>query len=117
LAIITVGAHWAAEFEWWAHTKNARHAGISEKTIEAIRRGETPSLDDDVSRAVHGVAHQLATTGHVDDATYKLAEDSLGPARLVELVALCGYYSLISFILNTFDVPLPEGVEPSFGPE
>jgi 4-carboxymuconolactone decarboxylase len=107
LAIITVGAHWAAEFEWWAHTKNARHAGISEKTIEAIRRGETPSLDDDVSRAVHGVAHQLATTGHVDDATYKLAEDSLGPARLVELVALCGYYSLISFILNTFDVPLP----------
>ena len=66
---------------------------------------------------MHGVAHQLVTTGHVDDATYKLAEDSLGHARLVELVALCGYYSLISFILNTFDVPLPEGVERSFAPE
>lgn len=114
LAIITVGARWEAEFEWWAHSKNAREAGISDEAIEAIRCGETPTLSDEASRHVYAVANQLVTTGHLDAATYERASKSLGHARLVELVALCGYYSLISFILNTFDVPLPEGVEPSF---
>ena len=117
LAIITVGARWQAEFEWWAHSRNAREAGIGDETIEAIRRGETPAFDSDLQRIVHAVAHRLATTGHVDETTYREAQDLLGLSRLVELVALCGYYSLISFILNTFDVPLPEGVEPSFTAE
>jgi hypothetical protein len=28
---------------------------------------------------------------------------------MVELVTLCGYYTLVSFLLNAFDVPLPPG--------
>lgn len=28
---------------------------------------------------------------------------------MVELVPLCGYYTLISFLLNAFDVALPAG--------
>jgi len=28
---------------------------------------------------------------------------------MVELVSLCGYYTLISFTLNAFEVPLPSG--------
>ena len=31
---------------------------------------------------------------------------------MVELVGLCGYYSLISFTLNVFQVPVPDGVDP-----
>jgi 4-carboxymuconolactone decarboxylase len=30
---------------------------------------------------------------------------------MVELVALCGYYTLISFTLNAFEVPLPAGAK------
>jgi hypothetical protein len=29
-------------------------------------------------------------------------------------VSLCGYYSLISFVLNAFDVGLPPGQEPAW---
>jgi len=29
---------------------------------------------------------------------------------MMELVSLCGYYCLVSFILNAFEVPLPPGV-------
>ena len=29
--------------------------------------------------------------------------------RLVDLVGLCGYYTLISMTLNAFEVPLPDG--------
>jgi hypothetical protein len=31
---------------------------------------------------------------------------------MVELVSLCGYYTLISFLLNGFEVPLPPGAKP-----
>ncbi len=34
---------------------------------------------------------------------------------MVELVALCGYYTLMSFLLNAFDVPLPPGVQAMWG--
>ena len=31
---------------------------------------------------------------------------------MVELVELCGFYTLVSFVLNAFEVPLPLGAEP-----
>jgi hypothetical protein len=31
---------------------------------------------------------------------------------MVELVSLCGYYTLISFLLNALAVPLPPGAAP-----
>jgi hypothetical protein len=34
---------------------------------------------------------------------------------MVELVAICGYYTLISFLLNAFEVPLPDGATPAWG--
>ena len=33
---------------------------------------------------------------------------------MVELVSLCGYYTLISFLLNAFAVPLPPGASPAW---
>ena len=110
LAIITVGAHWKAEFEWWAHSRMARDAGLADQVIEAIRRGDVPAFSDDGERVVHTVAAELVTTGSLGEATYADAERQLGPAALVELVSLCGYYTLVSFTLNAFTVPLPPGV-------
>ena len=114
LAIITVGAHWKAEFEWYAHSRMAREAGLSEDVIDAVRRGDAPPFATDSERTVHAVAGALATTGSLDDATYREAEGLLGPAGLVELVSLCGYYTLVSYTLNAFAVPLPAGVSPAW---
>ena len=114
LAIITVGAHWRAEFEWWAHARMASDAGVPQLVIDAIARGETPPFDDDTDRAVYALARQLAETGSLDDETYAKAHGLLGDRAVVELVFLCGYYTLISFTLNAFDVPLPEGAAPQW---
>lgn len=109
LAIITVGARWRAEFEWWAHSRMAREHGVPDDVIDAIARGDAPELVDDDARAVHAVASQLATTGRIDADSYAAAQRLLGDAGMVELVSLCGYYTLVSFTLNAFDVPLPPG--------
>lgn len=112
LAIITVGACWKAEYEWWAHTQMARDHGVSEAVIDAIGRGEALQFDRRDEHVVHAAAQQLATTGRLEEETYREARDLLGDQGLVELVSLCGYYTLISFTVNAFDVELPAGETP-----
>jgi 4-carboxymuconolactone decarboxylase len=114
VAIITVGARWKAEFEWWAHSRMALHHGVRPEAVAAIARGETPSLPDDEA-VVHAVARQLVDTGHVDGPAYEAAHALLGDRGIVELVTLCGYYTLVSFTLNAFDVPLPPGEAATWG--
>jgi 4-carboxymuconolactone decarboxylase len=114
LAIITVGAHWRAEFEWMAHSRMAREAGVPDAVIEAIRRGDPPAFSRDDERAVHAVASELVATGTLADSTHAEAQRLLGDAGLVELVSLCGYYTLVSYTLNAFAVPLPAGVSPAW---
>ncbi len=110
VAIITVGARWRAEFEWWAHSRMALHHGVSQEAVDAIASGVTPRLPDD-ERIVHDVARQLVDDGHVDPTTYAAARELLGDRGIVELITLCGYYTLVSFTLNAFEVALPPGEE------
>jgi 4-carboxymuconolactone decarboxylase len=115
LAIITVGAHWKAEFEWWAHIRMAREHGVSDEVIEAIGHGLVPEFEADDERVMFAVARQLVTGGRLDASTYEEAHRLVGDRGLVELVSLCGYYTLVSFTLNAFAVPLPPGAEPAWG--
>jgi 4-carboxymuconolactone decarboxylase len=112
IAIITVGARWRAEFEWWAHAPMARERGVADAVVDAIGRGEDPPFEADDERAVYAAARQLSHSGHLDQQTYDAAHRFLGDAGMVELVSLCGYYTLISFLLNAFAVPLPPDAAP-----
>ena len=38
----------------------------------------------------------------------------LGRKALVEMIVLAGYYGLVGFVLNAFEVDLPEGATPAF---
>ena len=115
VAIITVGAGWKAEFEWWAHARMARSHGVPDAVVDAIGRGEEPSFPADDERAVYSVARELTQTGRVSQDAYDAAQRLLGDAGVVELVSLCGYYTLISFLLNAFAVPLPPDASPQWG--
>ena len=112
IAILTVGARWQAEFEWWAHAPMALEHGVAGAVVDAIGRGEDPPFAADDERAVYAVARQLSQSGRLDQQTYDAAHAFLGDAGMVELVSLCGYYTLISFLLNAFAVPLPPGAAP-----
>jgi 4-carboxymuconolactone decarboxylase len=114
LAIIVVAAHWKAEFEWWAHARMAREHGVDDAIVAAVQRGEEPSFAADDEAVVYALARQLVTTGGVEDATFARAAEVFGSQGVVELVSLCGYYTLVSFTLNAFAVPLPAGIEPAW---
>lgn len=114
VAIITTGAHWQAEFEWWAHARMASEHGVADEVIDAIGRGEDPPFTAEDERTVYTVARQLVSTGRLTEEAYADAQRLLGDAGMVELVSLCGYYTLISYLLNAFAVPLPPGASPQW---
>ncbi|MDR0343989.1 MAG: carboxymuconolactone decarboxylase family protein [Nocardiopsaceae bacterium] len=112
VAILTMASRWQAEFEWSAHSRIAREAGVPDAVVDAIGAAKDPEFTADDERIVHATARELITTGHLSPASYSAARELLGDTGTVELVALCGYYTTISFLLNVFEVPPPEGVEP-----
>jgi 4-carboxymuconolactone decarboxylase len=109
VAIITVAARWKAEFEWWAHARMAREHGVPSAVVDAIGREEDPPFEADDERVIYTVARQLATGGRLGPDAFAAALRLLGETGVVELVSLCGYYTLVSFLLNAFTVPLPPG--------
>ncbi|MGI9616926.1 MAG: carboxymuconolactone decarboxylase family protein [Acidimicrobiales bacterium] len=112
LAVCTVGAHWRSDFEWFAHSRLAIRAGVTEEAVAAIERGEDPPLERDDERAVYALTRGLMTDGRVPDDVYQAAQGHVGDRGMVELVQLIGYYCLISLTLNTFQIALPPGNEP-----
>ena len=112
VAIITVGSRWKAEFEWWAHARMATNHGVANAVVEAIGMGEDPPFAREDERIVYQVARELTEDGQLSQESYDSAHELLGDAGMVELVSLCGYYTLISYVLNAFKVPVPPGAAP-----
>ena len=112
LIIITIGRHWGAQYEWYAHAALALEEGVSAAAVEKLRNKQVPEPLTDDERMVHELATEIVQTGRLAEASYRRGVDGLGEELMVELVGLCGYYTLISFTLNVFEVPVPEGVAP-----
>jgi 4-carboxymuconolactone decarboxylase len=111
LAILVTARKWTAQFEWYAHHRLAMEAGLDPAIAAAIRQGERPEDMSGDEAAVHDFAHQLVHTGEVDDARFDAVIARFGEQGAVDLIAACGYYSLVSFVLNVDRVQLPDGEE------
>lgn len=109
IAILVTGAHYEAEFEWWAHSRMAHDAGVPEVVTEAIREGRAPVFDEQKAEAVYRTARALCARHRLSDEEFSQARDVLGEQGLVEIIGLCGYYALVSLTLNVFEIETPDG--------
>ena len=114
LAILVTGRHWKAEFEYWAHAKLARQAGVADAVIDAIAAGRRPTFAKAEEERVYLLCTELYETRRVSDATYAQAVAALGEQAVVELVATAGYYCMVCLTLNAFQVGLPAGERSPF---
>jgi 4-carboxymuconolactone decarboxylase len=112
LSILTTGVHWKAEFEFWAHARAARAEGLPDSIIDALQAETAVPYEDDLQRLVHAATKDLLETGRPRIHLAEELADTLGWPAVVELVALIGFYCMVSFTLNAFDVALPEDVAP-----
>jgi len=114
IAIITVGAHYKAKFEFATHGPMAATAGVQASAIEAIRIGKDPGFTDAADVATYCVARELLLGHRLSDAIYADVKAQLGESALIELVTAVGYYTLISLTLNAFEVDVAPGMTASF---
>ncbi len=109
IAILVTARHWTAHYEWWAHRRLALKGGMELKIIDAIRDRRTPEFDDPKAKMIYDVAKSLHEGHGLSKALYDEATRLLTERGLVEIIGLCGYYTLVSMTLNTFEFELPAG--------
>jgi 4-carboxymuconolactone decarboxylase len=107
VVILTVAAHWRAEYALYAHTAAADKAGLPGPAIASLLRGEAPrGLRPDADLA-HRLAAALVRDHHVPDDLYDEATAAFGTNTLIALVNLVGQYLNTSALLACFQVPAP----------
>lgn len=116
IATLVVAAHARSAYEWYAHERVGRRAGLTEAELADLRLGRAPVLAEARERIVYEVTRSLAEDGDLGDALYSEASATLGRAALVELVTLVGYYEALALQLKVFRVGVPQGEpEPGWG--
>jgi 4-carboxymuconolactone decarboxylase len=110
LAIMVTARYWTSQYEWYAHCRLAIEAGLDPAKAKDVAENRRPANMDDDEAMIYDFSRELHETKGVSDANFKRIKDRFGERGLFDLIAVNGYYSLVSMILNVDKTPLPEGV-------
>lgn len=114
MAILLTAHWWLSQYEWYAHKPLALQAGLEASVIDDIQAGRRPARMQADEAVVYEFASELRERRRVSDATYQRARTLLGEQGVVDLIALMGYYDLVSMSLNVDRYPLPDGAASPF---
>ena len=79
------------------------------RIADDIRDRRTPAFDDPKAKMIYDVAKALHEGHGVPKPLYDEAVEVLSLRGVVEVIGLCGYYTMVSMTLNTFEFGLPDG--------
>ncbi len=116
LAILLAGRKWTAQYEFYAHRRLALQAGLRAEIADAVAEGRRPDGMQPDEADVYDFATELLNSGEVSDPTYARALARFGERGVMDLVGACGYYTLVSLVLNVAKVELPPGETPPLKP-
>ena len=115
LAILITARHWTSQYEWFAHAPIAEKEGLDPAIIAALAKRQNPRFKNKDERIIYNFVTDLHTKYKVGKANYAAAQKLLGKAGVVELIVLCGHYTVVSMVLNGFEVEIPGGKKPLKG--
>jgi 4-carboxymuconolactone decarboxylase len=107
LTVLIVGEACRSPFEWYSHAPLGLKAGLPQSVIDSVGAGRRPETDDAEILAVYDFAAMLLREKAVTEPVYRRALASLGDAGVVELVGVCGYYTLLAMMLNVAEIGAP----------
>lgn len=111
-AILITARQWGSQYEWFAHHRLALKAGLNPAVAEDLAQGKRPAGMQEDEAAIYNFSHELHTTHAVSDATYKAVLDRFGEQGVMDLIAVNGYYVMVSMVLNVDRTPMPGGAKP-----
>jgi 4-carboxymuconolactone decarboxylase len=112
LAILIEARLWDAQYEWWAHYPIALKAGLSQAVADDIRDGRRPTSMQPDEEVVYDVCIELLRDRNLTDATFSRAKEMLGEQPTIDLIAVAGFYVMVSSVLIAGRVGIPDGSKP-----
>jgi 4-carboxymuconolactone decarboxylase len=109
MAIIMTAQAWGSQYEWYAHAQFAIKAGLDPAVVDAIGAGKKPEKMKDDEAIVWEFTTQLRRDHSVSDETYAKAVEKFGEQGVMDLIAVNGYYDVVSMTLNVARVAPPAG--------
>ena len=96
-----------APYEWSAWVGWALNAGVPQSTVDAIREHKPLEALTEEDELVLDFCSQLAGGDHhVSDTVFNTARARFGVQPLVELVGTLGYFAMIAYPLNAFEMEM-----------
>ena len=105
-----------AQYEWWAHYPLALKAGLPAAIADALKEGRRPAKMAVDEEAVYQFCVEMSLNHVVSDATFDRVHSLLGEQQTVDLIVLSGTYVMVSMLLNTAEVGLPNNATPPLKP-
>ena len=108
LIILMTATYFKSSTEWEIHVHEARRAGLREDIIDAIAKQEKPVFNEDEKTlsALHTFVRDLLINSKVSNHSYKQLKEAYDgdETPIVETVGIVGYYTLVAYTLNTFEI-------------
>jgi len=108
-AILISARFWESKYEWYAHKPLALKGGMAESIANDLAQNKRPANMKPDEELVYDFCTTLHRQHFVDDALFKRAVAMLGEQGVVDLIAVSGYYTLVSMVLNVAEIPIPPG--------
>ena len=110
LVILRYSARQGFGYEWSHHQRPANLAGIREDVIDSLTAGNVPETLPDATRAVLQAVDAVAAKRSIPADVQQRIIDAHGVEGVVEVVALCGLYAMMGYMVTAFDIPIEEGL-------
>jgi alkylhydroperoxidase family enzyme len=110
LVILRFSARQGYGYEWSHHQRPAQLADLSQDTIDAVTAGDLPATLPDASRAALEIVDAVVSKRSIPADVQRRFTDVHGDSGIVELVAVCGLYGIMGYMVTAFDIPIEEGL-------
>ena len=98
-----------AQYEWWAHERIAKRAGLADSVMRELQQCQRPQAMQPDERLVYDYCTQLTLNHRVSDALWGEAVQAMGEQTVIDLTVLSGTYVMVSMLLNATRVGIPGG--------
>jgi 4-carboxymuconolactone decarboxylase len=111
IAILRIGYLCKAPYEWGQHVLIARNeAAMSDADIARVKAGPDAPGWTPAEAALLRAVDELHAQAWVTDSTFAALQQAFDEQQIMDLVFTVGQYNLVSMALNTFGVPLDDGL-------
>jgi len=111
LAIVRVGWLCRAGYEWVAHVRIGKNAGLTDAEIERVKAGSSAAGWSDADRDILRAVEELHADQFITDPTWAALAGRWSREQRMDLVYTVAQYTQVCMILNSFGVQLDGGAK------